>query len=245
MLTYSGPSMIQDHLWILIGVLEHGMGKPVDQAIRIYPRAFARTYVGWSDSKHSKERLLAALCDLQQAVVTGKWAEDNVLTPVRFIREIASCNDGAIAINLDASILHLFRGRARTFISPSDRRGLAPGLATWMLVFALSSDCKPFRIFSRAGGFTTAWFKTLCGACPEASLEEFEKQLFVSLEKLKVSGAIKDFSIDAGRVEIVKHGPPLRKAPSKPSFWATKRGRKIAGDLGDGWEKYPEETASC
>jgi len=244
-LTYSGPPMIQDHLWILIGVLEHAMGRPIDEAIRIYPRAFARSYLGWSDSKHSKKRLLAALDDLKQSVVTGKWADDNVRTPVTFIREMTPCIDGSIEIYLDASILHLFRGKAHTFLSSDDRRGLMPGLATWMLLFARSSTCKPFPVFARAGGFTTAWFQRICGASQATSLEEFEKDLLASLNELKAAGAIQEFSLEDGNVRIVKHGPPRRKAPSKPSFWATKKGRKIVGDLGDGWEKYPEQTANC
>jgi hypothetical protein len=105
----------------------------------------------------------------------------------------------------------------------------------------MSSTCKPFPIFSRAGGFTVGWFKRICGANEATSVVDFEQQLLDSLEKLKTCGAIKDFSIVDGHVRIVKHGPSRRKAPGKPSHWVTRKGRRIAGDIGDDWEAFPEE----
>lgn len=194
-ITYSGPTLTQDHLDVFEAIMHLARAMPEGNAVRFSAHGLLKL-IGRSTSGRDHERLLRALKHLTTTAVTikceGSGTYCGSLLPEWAERE----EDAKFSIRINRQLIKLF-DRGFTVVEWEQRKALARSPLAKHLQLWLSSHDKPFAV-------TVQYLHDITGSQAK-HLKHFRQNLKVALNKLKEMGVLTDWRIDdADKVHFIK-----------------------------------------
>ncbi len=194
-ITYSGPSLTQDHLDVFEAIMHLAREMPEGNAVRFTAHGLLKL-IGRSTGKSDHDRLLRSLEHLTTTAVTikrdGHGTYCGSLLPEWAERE----EDGKFSICVNRNLIKLF-DRGFTIIEWGQRKSLARSPLAKHLQLWLSSHDKPHPV-------TVQYLHDITGSTAK-QLKHFRANLKKALNRLKDEGVLVDWRLDErDKVHFVK-----------------------------------------
>lgn len=195
-----GDELRQDDERVLLCLLKQRAGGPVEHAISIAPRAFARA-IGWPDAGHSVDKLRACIERLHRARVRVELPSGGV-DLYSFVSD-AHLDGPVWTVWLSQRLAQVFE-RPATYLAASERLGMRDGLTSWLYGAIKADACHAplaladLRERSGLGAY---------------SPKDFNRRLRASLDELLALGVIADYELRRGSVAVRK--APAAGAPTR------------------------------
>ena len=194
-ITYSGPSLTQDHLDVFEAIMHLAREMPEGNAVRFTAHGLLKL-IGRSTGKSDHDRLLRSLEHLTTTAVTIK-REGHGTYCGSLLPEWAECEeDSKFSIRVNRNLIKLF-DRGFTVIEWGQRKKLARSPLAKHLQLWLSSHDKPYPV-------TVQYLHDITGSNTKR-LKRFRENLRKALNRLKDVGVLADWWLDeTDKVHFIK-----------------------------------------
>ena len=193
--TYSGPSLTQDHLDVFEAIMHLAREMPEGNAVRFTAHGLLKL-IGRSTGKSDHERLLRSLKHLAASVITIKRKEGPVYWGSLLPEGAIYPEQGRYTVIINRQLIKLFE-RGFTVIEWQQRKALARSPLAKHLQLWLASHEKPYPV-------SVQYLRDITGSQTK-ELRYFRRRLKDALNKLKEVGVLVDWHIDEDdKVHFVK-----------------------------------------
>lgn len=193
--TYSGPSLTQDHLDIFEGIMRLAREMPKGNAVRFTAHGLLKL-IGRSTGKTDYERLLRSLKHLTTTAITIKREGRGTYCGSLLPEWGQDAQNGLFSIRINRDLIKLFQ-RGFTVIEWQQRKALARSPLAKHLQLWLSSHDRPVPV-------TVQYLHDITGSQTK-DLKRFRAALKIALNRLENLGVLSGWYIDeADKVHFVK-----------------------------------------
>jgi len=194
-ITYSGPTLTQDHLDVFEAIMHLARSMPEGNAIRFSAHGLLKL-MGRSTGKSDHDRLLRSLKHLTTTAISIESDGGGVYWGSLLPEGAAMPENGRYSVVINRNLIKLFN-RGFTLVEWKQRKALARSPLAKHLQLWLSSHDKPYPV-------TVQYLHDITGSNTN-SLKRFRQSLKVALNRLKDVGVLSDWYIDEkDKVHFVK-----------------------------------------
>lgn len=193
--TYSGPSLTQDHLDVFEAIMHLAREMPEGNAVHFTAHGLLKL-IGRGTGKSDYVRLLRSLKHLTASVITIKREEGSVYWGSLLPEGAVYPKQGCYTVIINRQLIKLFE-RGFTIIEWQQRKALARSPLARHLQLWLASHEKPYPV-------TVQYLHDITGSQTK-QLWKFRQSLKVALNRLREVGILVDWYIDeTDKVHFVK-----------------------------------------
>jgi len=194
-ITYSGPTLTQDHLDVFEAIMHLARDMPEGNAVRFSAHGLLKL-MGRSTGRSDHARLLRSLKHLTTTAISIESESGDVYWGSLLPEGAAKPSEGRYSVVINRNLIKLFN-RGFTVVEWQQRKALARSPLAKHLQLWLSSHDKPYPV-------TVQYLHDITGSNTK-SLKRFRQNLKAALDRLKDVGVLADWHIDStDKVHFVK-----------------------------------------